>query len=322
MARRLIWIGIALLCAAVNPVVPPPPARVIVISLDGARPDAIRQAQTPNMQRLAADGASSWNAQTVFPPATLPAHASLLTGLDVDEHGIAWNDYSGIDEIRRALTLHPTFLDIVAEAGWRVAMVIGKQKLDQFYNPASVGTQHAASLQLSRSDFVFAFMREGDRSVIDETIRLLDDGYEILFVHLPNPDYFGHLAGWMSDGYLYELRNTDAQIGRLLAALDEHGIREQTLIVITADHGGHGTVHGADIPEDMTIPLILSGYGVCAGIVLEGEPRITQITPTVLWMLGLPLRDGMDDPLAAAFCEPLSSVRRQPAGAPDDQTSD
>lgn len=239
--------------------------QVVVISVDGLRPDALTQ--TPHIHVLAERGAVDWAAQTLFPPATLPAHAAMLTGLP--DHGVTWNDYRAekID-----LT---TFLDLTAEAGYRTAMVVGKEKLHQLHHNETVE---------------YSFMHEGDRSVIDEALRLLDDGVEVLFVHLPNTDYFGHSEGWMSETYLRELGNTDVQIGRLLAALDEN-----TFVILTSDHGGHGMVHGADIPEDMTIPWIIAGPGIDPGTTLD-DVRVSQTAATVLAALGLPVPDGMDDP--------------------------
>ena len=101
--------------------------RVIVISLDGARPDAILQANTPNLQRLANEGAVDWQAQTIYPPATIPAHASLLTGLTPEEHRVDWNSYS-----TEVLAI-PTFLTLTYDAGYATAMVVGKEKFDQFH---------------------------------------------------------------------------------------------------------------------------------------------------------------------------------------------
>jgi hypothetical protein len=245
------------------------PSHVVVISLDGARPDAILQAETPNIQALAARGATSWTAQTVFPPATIPGHASMLTGLDVSEHGVDWNDSSA------AIIETSTFLLKTQAAGYRVAMVVGKEKFSQFRQSDAI-------------DYTFA--REGDRSVVDIAIQRLQDGDEVLFVHLPNPDYFGHSAGWMSDTYLFELRNTDAQVGRILAALDALHLTEETLVILTADHGGHDREHGQNTPDDMTIPWIIAGPGVVAGSALDAvDVHVTDTAQTVLWALGLPL---------------------------------
>ncbi len=248
---------------------------VIVISLDGARPDAMQQANMPIVQSLARGGAVAWDAQTVYPPATVPAHASLFTGLDVDEHGVTENSSS-----TERLNI-PTFLSIAAENGIPSAMIVGKNKLDQFHYPDSV---------------YYEFPVSGDPSIVTAAIERLNAGDRLLFVHFPNPDYFGHSDGWMSDSYIYELQFTDAQIGRLLGILDEMGIRDSTLIVITADHGGHDDLHGANIPEDMTIPLIIAGYGIDAGTILH-HAHITQIAPTVLQVSGLAIPENMSAPL-------------------------
>jgi predicted AlkP superfamily pyrophosphatase or phosphodiesterase len=254
------------------------PSHVLVISMDGARPDAILQSDTPVLQELAASGAVDWEAQTVLPAATIPAHASLLTGLSVEEHGVDYNSYN-----TETLDL-PTFLSIAAENGIPCAMIVGKNKLDQFHYPETV---------------YYEFPTSGDGSVVDAAINRLILGDRLLFVHLPNPDYFGHSTGWMSETYLHELGNTDRQIGRLLTTLEEIGVLETSLIIITADHGGHEMEHGY-APEDRIIPLIITGTGVQAGLPLENS-QITQIAATVLWALDLPIPPEMDAPLIQAF---------------------
>ena len=265
---------------------PAPPqsiTHVVVISLDGARPDGILQAPSPNIEALAARGAVAWQARTVYPSVTLPAHASMLTGLDISAHGL--NDNDSIYPCPVIET--PTFLTEAAEAGYRTAMVVGKEKLCRFHQSEMV-------------DYTFA--REGDRSVADRALELLNEGYEVLFLHFPNPDYFGHLNGWMSDTYIAEMRNTDRQVGRVLAALDELNLTDETLVILTADHGGHDMEHGMDIPEDMSIPWIMAGPGVTAGTALGDDIQIMDTAITVLWGLGLPLpENAAGRPVVEAF---------------------
>lgn len=253
----------------------PETTHVIVITIDGGRPDAILQAHTPVMQGLAENGAVDWLAQTVYQPVTVPAHTSLLTGLDPDQHEVTHNDYS---EERIA---NPTFISLAEDAGYKTAIVAGKEKFIQFQK---------------ENDTFYEFVRTGDPGVTDKTIELLNDGYEVLFVHLPNTDFFGHSTGWMSDIYIYELRNTDKQIGRIVDALTELGVLDTTLLIITADHGGHDFEHGQNIREDMTIPMIVYGAGIAPHTVLE-YTTITQVASTVLLALGLDPATGMDDSL-------------------------
>ncbi len=239
---------------------PPDVTHVIVISIDGARPDAILQANTPVMQDLAETGIVDWQAQTVFQPVTIPAHTSLLTGLDPSEHRIIHNRFT-------TLRIEPpTFISLAQADGYRTAIIAGKEKFLTFHQD---------------EDTYYEFIRTGDPGVTDKTIEILNEGYEVLFVHLPNTDFFGHSTGWMSDTYIYELSNTDANIGRIIEALEELEIRETTLLIITADHGGHDKVHGLNIPEDMTIPMIVNGTGIHDDILLENA-SITHVARTVL----------------------------------------
>lgn len=269
----LLW-GHVILAQDSTPALPEI-THVIVISMDGARPDAILQAQTPIMHDLADNGAVDWQAQTIFPSVTIPAHTSLLTGLDPTEHGVTHNNYSE-DRIQA-----PSFISIAQEAGYKTAIVAGKEKFIQFHQD---------------EDTFYEFVRTGDPGVADKTIELLREGYEVLLVHLPNTDFFGHSTGWMSDIYIYELRNTDKNIGRIVDTLNELDILDTTLLVITADHGGHGFSHGQNIPEDMTIPMILYGAGIAPHTKLENT-AITQVAATVLQALDLQPTADMTDSL-------------------------
>ncbi|MBC7809521.1 MAG: alkaline phosphatase family protein, partial [Burkholderiales bacterium] len=131
-------------------------SRVIVISLDGARPDAILQANTPNMHMLAERGTASWTAQTVYPSVTNIGHASMLTGLSVEQHGVNHND-SFVFPCPSLPIETPTFLTLAQQAAYSTAIVVGKERLCYFR-------------QLEETDYTFA--REGDRSVVDRVLEL------------------------------------------------------------------------------------------------------------------------------------------------------
>ena len=250
------------------------PSHVIVISLDGARPDAMQDAYMPHLDALLINAAYSWTAETVFPPATIPAHASMLTGLPVEEHGITHNDYS------EELIEHPTFLSLAAEMGFPTAMIVGKEKFVQFH---------------TNEQIYYEFAQLGDGSVVDAGIERLDEGDTVLFLHFPNPDFFGHSTNWMSETYINELYSTDYQMGRFLDALAERDILDSSLFIITSDHGGHDDEHGSNIPEDMLIPMIIFGYGVDT-MTLENI-RLTQVASTVLSALDIPIPETMDEPI-------------------------
>jgi len=267
-ALLAVMIGSVSADEAALPAPQPGITHVLVMSLDGMRPDALVMMGAPNILALAERGAWSFEAQTVLPAVTLPAHTSMLTGLDVADHGILFNDRP----LDCAPVEAPTFLLLAQQAGYGAAIVTGKEKFCIFWQSPEI-------------DYTFA--RGGDRTVSDRVIELLDANVQVIFAHYPNPDYFGHLNGWMSEPYLTNVIWTDSQVGRVLDALDARGLTDETLIILTADHGGHDFGHGADIPEDRNIPWMIAGPGVVPGTELSGV-SVADTAPTVLWALGVP----------------------------------
>jgi arylsulfatase A-like enzyme len=222
----------------------------------------------------------------------------MLTGLSVEDHGVDWNGMDiGCPPIET-----PTLLTLAAQAGYRTALVAGKDKFCHF-------------AQDDRTDYYLAPV--GDRTSADRVLELLDAGCEVIFAHFPNPDYFGHRNGWMSEVYLYELRNTDAALARVLAKLDELSLTDETLVIVTADHGGHDFEHGSARAEDMTIPWVIAGPGVVPGTTLA-DIHITDTAVTILWALGLPLPDrAAGRPVLEAFG--LASADALTSVAPGDR---
>ena len=240
-----------------SPTFTPTPAiharRVLILSIDGLRPDAISMVPMPNLLSLMQNSAYTLNAQTVYPSVTLISHASMLTGECPSKHGVDWNDYLP----ERGYAMGTDLLDIAHTAGMQTVMYVGKEKLRQITEPSSTDQ--------------FVYINDRDSVIIDRLIEDFPQDFGLLFIHFPTPDGMGHSYGWLSSQYISVLFRADEAIGRLLAELEARNLRSETLIIITADHGGHDTTHGSSMPEDMTIPWIASGPGI--------QPK--QLTTTV-----------------------------------------
>ncbi len=221
-----------------------PARRVVIVSIDGLRPDAILLAPMPNLVGLMQSGAFSLGAQTVFPSVTLVAHASMLTGMCPSKHGVDWNDYLP----ERGYAQGTDLFDIAHEAGLRTEMHVGKQKLSQITEPSSLDN--------------FVYVNDRDSVLIDRLIADFPQDFGVLFIHLAATDGMGHAYGWMSPEQLSVIRQADEALGRLLSELDTRNLRGETLIIVTADHGGNGQGHGSDSRENMTIPWVAAGPGI------------------------------------------------------------
>lgn len=228
-------------------------------------------------------GAYSLTAQTIFPSSTLPAHASMLTGFCPAKHGVDWNDYLPGRGYAQGVDL----FDLAQAAGLQTVMVVGKEKLRQITEPQS-------------TDF-FTYINDRDKVIAQQVVELIPQGFDLMFVHFPTPDGMGHEYGWLSPEQLSVLYRADEALLEILQALQQAGLRDTTLIIITADHGGHDTTHGSNLPEDMTIPWVAAGPGI-APRQLTTNVNTTDTAATAAWALDLPIPPEWDGlPVLEAF---------------------
>jgi arylsulfatase A-like enzyme len=115
----------------------------------------------------------------------------------------------------------------------------------------------------------------------------------------------GHVYGWLSSQQLSVAFRADQALGKLLAELDSRHLRVETLIIVTADHGGHDSIHGSSLPEDMTIPWIASGPGIRPGE-LTTTVHTMDTAATAAFALGLDIPSEWDGvPVYEAFGLPI-----------------
>ncbi len=283
----LLFAGSLLACAPPPPAPAPPelaPAtgaitdHVMVVSLDGLRPDAIAKADAPTLQRLITEGTAALVAQTILPSTTLPSHTSMLTGLEPSKHGVTWNsaeiDPWGTVEVE-------TVFEIVRAHGFRTAAFVAKSKMHYLLRKGSL--DYTSGPRRSAGNWRAA------RIVADLERYLVQHRPSLVFVHLGEPDYAGHASGWMSPAYDRAVAEADLGLARILAAADQAFGPEGYTLIVTADHGGHNRVHGTADPADLAIPWIVWGRGVRAGTTLADTVRTMDTAATVLWLLGIPV---------------------------------
>ncbi len=217
-------------------------AHVVLIVIDGVRPDVLQEANTPNIDALAAEGSYTWNAWTVRPSGTIAAVPAIFTGATPEVHGVT--DWRG--EIHAE-----TLVEVFNEAGLTSAIV---------GNDAILGGYSATYCTGYYSH------PEADKHFTDIAIKWFTE-YRPFFlaVYNPMPDKRGHEFGHWSEEYKKAIEDADFQIGRIVNMLKELGVYERTLVVITTDHGMTGRSHGAGTTTDMRIFSIFKGPGVKQG---------------------------------------------------------
>jgi predicted AlkP superfamily pyrophosphatase or phosphodiesterase len=247
-------------------------ARVLIVSEDGLRGDAVEHLHLPWHEALWQHGSYSWKARTIRTASTLPAHAAMLSGYDVKDHGLTWNNWKP----SRGYIRVPTIFEEAEEHGLKAAMFVGKFKLRHLAKPGTVEV----------------FERPGyacKNVAADAAAYMVRAQPDVTFVHFSNPDDAGHARGWTSDAYRKAVSEDDRCLGVLLSALEKAGLAEGTLVIVSADHGGHARSHTGAIAEDREIPWIARGPGVRSGYRIRGSISTLDTAATALDALGLPV---------------------------------
>lgn len=276
--------------AAVPEVVRTP--KVLVIGIDGVRPDVLAEVPTPNLDALAAEGAFTDHAHTRVPSVSGPGWSSLLTGVWPAKHGVEDNDFTG-----KRYDLFPDFLTRVEEV---------RPELGTFavadWTPLVRADDGMATIS-DRIDvkkvldgYELGWEEADARSVelAEEHLRSADPA--ALFVYLGNPDETSHEHESIGAEYRDAIEVADRHVGRLVSAVRARPSweREDWLILVSTDHGRRADGgHGGDTPEECTIFFIASGPSAERGTPPD-TVAIVDVAATALTHLGIPLDPGWE----------------------------
>lgn len=241
--------------------------KLILILVDGMRPDALAACGNSYAAELLAASACALDARTVHPSVTLPCHMSLFHSVDPDRHGIVTNLYT--PQVRPIEGL----VERLDAAGKKCAFFYTWEELRDLTRPDHL----ACALLLNQHKAAGT-----DQAITGAAIDYINrEAPDFLFLYLGETDEVGgHSAGWMSETYLKSVSNALDCVRRVRSEIPA----EYNLILL-ADHGGHDRSHGSDLPEDMTIPLILNGPAFAPGRTLAAA-SIKDVAPTVAALLG------------------------------------
>jgi arylsulfatase A-like enzyme/Flp pilus assembly protein TadD len=279
----------------------PPLARnLVLVTIDTLRADRVgcygnTSVETPHLDALARDGAMAPEASAQV-PLTRPSHLTILTGLYPSEHGIRDNVSPALDESI------PTLPRILKGAGFATggfvsSVVLASQSglgrgFDTFSDKFEVGPNDAR--------FLNTIQRRGDLPTGEAITWLQGQKGQrfFLWLHLYDPhepyeppEPFA--TRYREHPYEGEVAFSDDLVGRLDAALLSLGLREDTLLVVTSDHGEglgeHGeSVHGFFVYQTtLRVPLVMRGPGIPPGTRLAVTARSVDLVPTLLDFVGV-----------------------------------
>jgi len=233
----LLFVVAALLAGPLNAAEPGTEGEpiVIVLSWDGMRHDYPDFGNFPSLKRVEQEGVRAERLTPVFPSSTFPAHVSMATGTYPDKHGIVDNVF--LDEARGRYAYSGDASWIEAEPLWIAAERQGVRTATYFW----VGSE--SDWQGMGTSFRMAPF-DGDRPESEKVDKMLEwlslpeaERPRLIMSYWAGADSVGHNDGPDGDTMITQIKGQDAELGRLLAGIDELGIWPRTTLIVVSDHG-------------------------------------------------------------------------------------
>ncbi|MFO0624321.1 MAG: alkaline phosphatase family protein [Polyangiales bacterium] len=248
--------------------------RVLVVGVDGVRPDALEAANTPWFDVLRRHGVYTADARTQLDvqAKSAPGWMSVFTGVSPRRHRVVANgEYADRD------ASHRTFAARAFDAGRRV--IVSSAWPEVTSNIVELGVT---------VDRAFNFDGPGAAWL---ATRLRDADADVYVQHFDQVDATGHGSGFSRDNpnYIVAIERVDALLGRLLDGMLSRPTiaREDWLIVMTTDHGGRGRDHGPMDADNQTIWFLVAGTSITRGALPAVQTSHMDVTPTVLRWIGV-----------------------------------
>jgi len=242
---------------------------LVLIGIDGLRPEALGRAHCLTLTGLRERGACTLRASSVMPSVSLPCWMSVFHGVPPSRHGVITNDWMPMADPL------PGLVELASAAGLRCGSLFNWGPIRDVTRPSSLAF---SCFRNNLDDH-----RNGDQEIADQAAQyFLADHPDFMFVYLGVLDEVAHVVRFMSDEYLRQVERVDATVGTLI-----HALPPDATILVVSDHGGHDHSHGDDVPEDMTVPWIIAGPGIRRHHEIEARVSIIDTAPTAARVLGL-----------------------------------
>ena len=250
---------------------------VVLIGLDGWGAYSVPKADMPTVKSLMKDGSYTLESRSILPSSSACNWASMIMGAGPELHGFTEWGSTKPDLPSRVLTHYGLFPSVIgllrdqrpeAEIGYiyewgGMANLCEKKAINHFAQTKGAGTAKDAADYIKEKKPTFTMI------AFDE------------------PDGTGHGKGHNTDAYYEKLKELDGYIAQIVDAVKEAGIYDNTIIILTADHGGINKGHGGKTMQEMQIPFIVCGKNVKVGHQITSSVMQYDTAATIAHIFGL-----------------------------------
>lgn len=263
--------------------VPHAPKHVIVVGFDGLSAYCITHgADMPTYRKLMNEGAYTVENRSVLPSSSAANWASMFMGASPELHGYTTWGSQTPDLPPRVVNEHGMFPDIFncvrklnpeAELGFLFEWNGMRYLVD------TLSLDYMKQVSLSGDNI--------EESVAPAVNYIKEKKPTLCGVIFDQPDGTGHGKGWESEEYYAMVNHLDKALSKIVKAVEEAGMIDETVFVLTSDHGGIETGHGGKTMKEMQTTIVFSGKGIKHGFQITESTMVYDIAATIGYMFGI-----------------------------------
>lgn len=255
---------------------------VVLIGLDGWGAYSVDKAEMPNVKKLMGDGSYTLKKRSVLPSSSAVNWASMYMGAGPELHGYTeWG--SQTPELpSRVLDrdgIFPTVFGLLREAN-------PKAEIGCICEWGGI-RYVVDTLALNYDKHVKEASKDPDATARYAVDYIKKSRPSLVNIVFDNPDHVGHASGHDTPDYYAMLTKLDGYVGQIVEAVKEAGMLDDTIFIITADHGGIKKGHGGKTMQEMETAFIISGKGVKKGYEFTESMMQFDVASTIAYIFGL-----------------------------------
>lgn len=260
----------------------PKAKHVIYIGLDGWGAYSVSKADMPAVKELMEKGCYTLKKRTVLPSSSAVNWASMFMGAGPELHGYTeWGSQTPELPSRVILkhNIFPTIFQIYRDANPDAEIgVLSEWGGIQFLVDTLSTSHHAVAPDYNKYPTALCEMAEK---------YIKEKKPSLAAVVFDNPDHVGHVIGHDTPEYYAKLHEIDGYIARIVKAVEEAGMLDETIFIITSDHGGINKGHGGKTMLEMETPFIIAGKGIRQGGEFQESMVQYDVAATIAYIFGL-----------------------------------
>lgn len=255
---------------------------VVFIGIDGWGAYSVSKAEIPAIKKLMVDGSYTLEKRSVLPSSSAVNWASMFMGAGPELHGYTeWG--SRVPELPSRIVnengMFPTIFKVLRDV--RPDAEIGclyEWKGIEFLIDTLALNYYAQAKNANEQPDQLCTMAE---------IYIKNKKPTLLAVCFDNLDHIGHKDGHDTPAYYTKLTELDSYVARIVQAVKVAGLLDDTIFILTSDHGGINRGHGGKTMQEMQSPFIISGKNVKVGLEFHESMMQYDIASTIAYILGV-----------------------------------